>query len=263
MNVFGTASRPAATHRIIRSEIMENVEALNQKLAGKGPGEILSWALGHFGTDKVALASSLGAEDQVLTDMLLKIFLRAGIFTLDTGRLPQETLECLKVTELKYGFKYRIYTPDAGAVEKMVTEKGMDLFYESVENRKLCCHVRKVEPLGRALKGLKAWICGLRREQSVTRADLNVIEWDDTNHLYKINPLINWTEKQVWDYIRAHKVPYNPLHDQGYPSIGCAPCTRAVKPGEDVRAGRWWWESADKKECGLHFKDGKAVRKDQ
>ena len=143
----------------------------------------------------------------------------------------------------------------------MVAEKGLDLFYESVENRKLCCHIRKVEPLKRALQGLKVWICGLRREQSVTRADLNVIEWDEANGLYKINPLIDWTEKQVWDYVHAEKIPYNKLHDQGYPSIGCAPCTRAVKPGEDVRAGRWWWESPDKKECGLHFKDGKVVRK--
>ena len=239
---------------------MEKLEALNQELISKGPEEILAWALGHFGADRVAFASSLGAEDQVLTDMLLKISPHAGIFTLDTGRLPKETHDCLKETEQKYGFKYQVYRPDAEAVKKMVDEKGLDLFYESVENRKLCCHVRKVEPLKRALKGLKAWVCGLRREQSVTRADLNIVEWDAANGLYKINPLVDWTEKQVWDYLRANKVPYNKLHDQGYPSIGCAPCTRAVKPGEDLRAGRWWWESPDKKECGLHFKDGKAVR---
>ena len=247
--------------RIIRSENMENIGEFNRELISKGPGEVLSWALSHFGRDHVALASSLGAEDQVLTDMLLKISSASTIFTLDTGRLPQETLDCLKETEQKYSFKYRVYTPDAKAVKKMVEEKGPDLFYESVENRKLCCHVRKVEPLKRALKGLKAWICGLRREQSVTRVDLNVIEWDEANGLYKINPLIDWTGKKVWEYIRAHKVPYNKLHDQGYPSIGCAPCTRAVKPGEDIRAGRWWWEHPDKKECGLHFKNGKAARK--
>jgi phosphoadenosine phosphosulfate reductase len=241
---------------------MKDLGDFNQKLAGKGPEEVLSWALGYFGADHVALASSLGAEDQVLTNMLFKISSTPTIFTLDTGRLPQETLDCLKETEQKYGFKYQVYKPDAAAVQKMVDEKGLDLFYESVENRKLCCHIRKVEPLKRALKGLKAWICGLRREQSVTRADLNVVEWDSGNGLYKINPLIDWTEKKVWDYIRAYKVPYNKLHDQGYPSIGCAPCTRAVKPGEESRAGRWWWESADKKECGLHFKDGKAQRKD-
>ena len=144
----------------------------------------------------------------------------------------------------------------------MVMEKGLDLFYESVENRKFCCQVRKVEPLGRALKGLKAWICGLRSEQSVARMESKVIEWDAANGLYKINPLIDWTEKKVWEYLRANGVPYNKLHDQGYPSIGCAPCTRAVRPGEDVRAGRWWWESSGGKECGLHFKDGKAVRKE-
>lgn len=233
----------------------------NQALAGRGPGEILAWVLEHFGADKITLASSLGAEDQVLTEMLLKLDPTASVFTLDTERLPKETYDCIKETEKKYGFKYRIYHPDAGAVQKMVAEKGLDLFYESVENRKLCCHIRKVEPLGRALKGLKAWICGLRREQSATRADLNVVEWDAANGLYKINPLIDWTEKQVWDYIRANGVPYNKLHDQGYPSIGCAPCTRAVKPGEEIRAGRWWWESPANKECGLHFKDGKTVRK--
>ena len=261
MSASGIGSKRAGPLRITRSDHMENVKELNQKLVSKSPGEIVSWALAHFGADKVALASSLGAEDQVLTDMLFKISSAPTIFTLNTGRLPQETLDCLKATEAKYGFRCKVFEPDAAAVNKMVTEKGLDLFYESVENRKLCCHVRKVEPLKRALKGLKAWICGLRREQSVTRANLNIIEWDQANGLYKINPLIDWTEKQVWDYIHTNKVPYNKLHDQGYPSIGCAPCTRAVKPGEDVRAGRWWWEHPDKKECGLHFKDGKAVRK--
>jgi phosphoadenosine phosphosulfate reductase len=261
MSVSGTGSKRAGQLRIIRSDTMEKVEVLNQGLMFKSPEERLSWALTYFGIDKIALASSLGAEDQVLTDMLLKIQPRAVIFTLDTGRLPQETLDCMKATEKKYGFKYRVYHSDATAVKKMVAEKGPDLFYESVENRKLCCHIRKVEPLGRALKGLKAWICGLRREQSSTRADLNVIEWDKANGLYKINPLVDWTEKQVWDYIQTNQVPYNKLHDQGYRSIGCAPCTRAVKPGEDVRSGRWWWEHPDKKECGLHFKGGKTVRK--
>jgi len=240
---------------------MENIAKFNRSLEGKSPREVLAWAFAEFGADKVALASSLGAEDQVLTDMLFKTGPQAVIFTLDTGRLPQETLDCLKTTEKKYGFKYRVYHPDPAAVRTMVAEKGPDLFYESVENRKLCCRVRKVEPLKRALKGLKAWICGLRREQSVTRASLETVEWDEANGLYKINPLKDWTEKQVWDYLREHQVAYNKLHDRGYPSIGCAPCTRVVKPGEDIRAGRWWWESPDKKECGLHFKDGKAVRK--
>ena len=245
---------------IRRDEAMKDLTSFNQELAGKSPEEVLRWVLKRFGAEKAALASSLGAEDQVLTEMLLKIEPKAVIFTLDTGRLPRETLDCLKETEERYDFKYRVYHPDPAAVGTMVAEKGPDLFYENVENRKLCCHVRKVEPLKRALKGLKAWICGLRREQSVTRAGLETVEWDEANGLYKVNPLKDWTEQQVWDYLREHRVPYNPLHDQGYPSIGCAPCTRAVKPGEDIRAGRWWWESPEKKECGLHFKDGKAVR---
>lgn len=241
---------------------MNNACEFNQELKGKTPREVLCWALNRFAADGVALASSLGAEDQALTDMLLRISATSRVFTLDTGRLPQETLDCLKETERKYGFEFKAYRPDPLSVEKMVSEKGIDLFYESVENRKICCQVRKVEPLGRALKGLKAWICGLRREQAVTRAELDVVEWDVANGLYKINPLANWTEEQVWEYIRANGVPYNKLHDRGYPSVGCAPCTRAIKPGEDIRAGRWWWEHPDKKECGLHFKDGKAVRKE-
>lgn len=240
---------------------MRDLLKLNQKWKKAEPQKILEEAFAYFEPDKIALASSLGAEDQVLTAMLLKINPKAIIFTLDTGRLPQETLDCLKETEAKFGFKFHVYSPDKTAVEKMVSEKGQDLFYESVENRKLCCRIRKVEPLSRALKGLKAWICGLRRGQSVTRTDLNIIEWDNGNGLYKINPLAHWTEEQVWEYIRNQQIPYNPLHDQGYPSIGCAPCTRAVKPGEDIRAGRWWWEHPDKKECGLHFKNGKVIKK--
>jgi len=262
MSVSGTGSRQAGKLRIIKSEPMENIAELNQVLLSKSPEDIVRWALGYFGKDQVALASSLGAEDQVLTDLLLKIHSKAILFTLNTGRLPQETLDCLKETEKKYDFTFRVYHPEADTVKKMVEEKGLDLFYQSVENRKLCCHVRKVEPLQRALHGLKAWICGLRHGQSPTRADLNVIEWDEANGLYKINPLMDWTEKQVWNYLRSNHVPYNPLHDQGYPSIGCAPCTRAVKPGEEIRAGRWWWEPPDKKECGLHFKNGNVVRKE-
>jgi len=240
--------------------MMTNIAQFNEELSGANPVRVLSWALEHFGSGKVAFASSLGAEDQVLTDMLLKIEPRAVIFTLDTGRLPQETYDCMGETMRKYGFRYEVYAPDNGAVEKMVSKKGPNLFYENAENRELCCRIRKVEPLKRALEGKKAWICGLRREQSLTRAELNLIEWDDGNRLYKINPLIHWTEKQVWDYIRGKDVPYNKLHDQGYSSIGCAPCTRAVKSGEDVRAGRWWWESPEKKECGLHLKEGKLKR---
>jgi phosphoadenosine phosphosulfate reductase len=155
----------------------------------------------------------------------------------------------------KYNIKIEVFFPNRESVEKMVFEHGFNLFYKSVELRKLCCKVRKVEPLNIALRTVDAWICGLRREQSVTRVDVKKVEVDTVhNNILKINPLIDWTEKDVWDYIRRNDVPYNALHDKNYPSIGCAPCTRAIKPGEDIRAGRWWWESPDKKECGLHCK---------
>ena len=160
----------------------------------------------------------------------------------------------LDKTNLTYGIQLEVFFPDYNEVQRMVQEEGINLFYNSIESRHRCCQVRKLEPLQRAFKGLDAWICGLRREQSVTRQDMQVVEWDAMHQLIKVNPLISWTEKQVWDYIKEHQVPYNKLHKQGYPSIGCEPCTRAVKPGEDVRAGRWWWESPDHRECGLHQK---------
>jgi phosphoadenosine phosphosulfate reductase len=174
------------------------------------------------------------------------------VFTLDTGRLFPETYELIEKTNRKYGIKIEVYFPDYRRVEEMVRTKGINLFYESVENRKLCCHIRKIEPLKRAFENLEVWICGLRKDQSVTRFFTQAVEWDETNGLIKINPLINWTEKMVWDYIRQHEVPYNTLHDKGFPSIGCQPCTRAVNKGEDIRSGRWWWEMPEQKECGLH-----------
>ncbi len=216
--------------------------------------EILTWALKEF-HPKIALASSFGTEDVALIDMVVKIAPKARIFTLDTGRLPQETYDVMDKIRDKYKIQIETYFPEAASVERMVNEKGYNLFYHSIENRKECCGVRKVEPLKRALKGLKAWITGLRREQSVTRSDVAKVEIDDTHGgIYKINPLAEWTRQQVWDYIKKNGVPYNKLHDQGYLSIGCDPCTRAVKPGEDERAGRWWWERPDQKECGLHLK---------
>jgi phosphoadenosine phosphosulfate reductase len=175
------------------------------------------------------------------------------VFTLDTGRLNQETYDCMDAIRERYGIQIEVFFPDSNGVEKMVRENGLNLFYNSVELRKLCCGVRKVEPLNRALKGLDAWMTGLRREQAVTRADVRRIELDeDHGNIIKINPLVDWSYGDVWDYIRRKSVPYNRLHKQGYPSIGCAPCTRAVKPGEDLRAGRWWWENPNAKECGLH-----------
>ncbi|ASB49092.1 phosphoadenylyl-sulfate reductase [Alkalitalea saponilacus] len=229
----------------------EEIIKLNEELNSATPQEILGRILSLFG-DKVALSSSLGAEDQVLTDMLLKIDANACVFTLDTGRLFPETYDLIDRTSRKYKTKIEIFFPDKDKVQEMVNSKGINLFYESIENRKFCCHLRKIEPLQRAFAGLDAWICGLRAGQAVTRSGINVVEWDENNNLVKVNPLAHWSEEQVWDYIHTNKVPYNTLHDKGFPSIGCQPCTRAIEPGEDVRAGRWWWENPDTKECGLH-----------
>lgn len=229
----------------------EEISTLNEALQGASPQEVLAQVLQKFG-DKIALSSSLGAEDQVLTDMLMKINPKARIFTLDTGRLFPETYDLIDRTSRKYKTKIEVFFPEHQKVEKMVNEKGINLFYESVENRKFCCHLRKIEPLQRAFAELDAWICGLRAGQAVTRKDIALVEWDENNGLVKVNPLASWSEEQVWAYIHEHKVPYNVLHDKGFPSIGCQPCTRAVEPGEDVRAGRWWWENPDTKECGLH-----------
>lgn len=229
----------------------KQAHTLNNLLAGKSAQEVINYCINHFGK-KIALSSSLGIEDQVLTDMVVKIDPTTKIFTLDTGRLFPETYDLLERTNSKYKINISVYFPDRHAVEEMVNKKGINLFYYSIENRKECCGVRKIQPLKRAFEGLDAWICGLRREQSVTRTDMQVVEWDQNNGLIKINPLINWSEDEVWEYARANKVPYNVLHDKGFPSIGCQPCTRAIEPGEDVRAGRWWWENPESKECGLH-----------
>ena len=205
-------------------------------------------------------ASSLAAEDMVLTDLILKAGLPIGIFSLDTGRLHPETLAVLGAVKARYDYDIALYHPNAQAVDEYVATNGLNAFYDSVEMRRACCTIRKVEPLGRALAGNKAWVTGQRRAQSTTRTDLPVEEADEAHGMTKFNPLADWSEQDVWDYIRANDVPYNALHDQGFPSIGCAPCTRAVQPGEDVRAGRWWWENPDSKECGLHMVDGKLIR---
>lgn len=229
----------------------ELADQLNERFSGKQPEEVLAFFLDEY-KGHIALASSLGIEDQVLTAMICRIAPSTQIFTLDTGRLFPETYSLIERTNMTYGIKIHLFFPDYHEVEKMVNESGVNLFYESIEKRRMCCHVRKLEPLKRAFSGLKVWICGLRHEQSVTRTDNQMVEWDEKNGLLKLNPLIDWTEEQTWAYIRQHGVPYNKLHDQGFPSIGCQPCTRAVKPGEDVRAGRWWWEAPEHKECGLH-----------
>jgi phosphoadenosine phosphosulfate reductase len=199
----------------------------------------------------VSFSSSLGQEDQVLTDIIFRNNLKINVFTIDTGRLFSETFDLLEKTNARYQKNISVYFPHTEDVEEFVNVNGINSFYESVSNRKLCCHIRKVIPLNRALQGVKVWITGLRSEQSANRSDMPMIEWDEARGLYKYNPLINWSYENVLDYINEHNLPYNPLHDNGYISIGCAPCTRAIEPGEDPRVGRWWWESTQK-ECGLH-----------
>ena len=219
----------------------------------QSPQEVLGWALKTF-HPRIAMAWS-GAEDVAVVDMMLKINPQARIFTLDTGRLNQETYELIAEVQKKYGITLEIMFPERATTEQMVRTKGMNLFYESIENRKLCCGIRKVEPLNRMLGELDAWVTGLRRGQAVTRTKLQKVEIDEAHQgIVKVNPIADWSLDQVWDYIKKNQVPYNKLHDQGYPSIGCEPCTRAVKPGEDERAGRWWWELPEQKECGLHVK---------
>lgn len=230
----------------------DDVKGLAKSFENKGPQEILEWALDTF-HPRLALSSSFSVEDVTLIDMLSKINPRFRVFTLDTGRLNQETYSLIDKIRTRYNVQMEVYCPTTVSVEKMVREHGMNLFYESIAHRRLCCHVRKVEPLMRALDDLDAWITGLRREQSVTRTDAMKIEIDSAHgKIVKINPLADWSNEQVWDYVKRNNVPYNSLYDHGYSSIGCEPCTRQVKSGEDLRAGRWWWESPDKKECGLH-----------
>lgn len=205
-------------------------------------------------------ASSLAAEDMVLTDLILRNKLNISIFSLETGRLHAETLGMLDVVKNTYGTAITLFKPEAAAVDAYVQQHGLNAFYDSVEMRKECCRIRKVEPLNRALAGNKAWVTGQRRAQAATRTELAVQEDDIAHGMQKFNPLADWSEEDVWHYIRSNQVPYNPLHDKGYPSIGCEPCTRAIQPGEDVRAGRWWWENPESKECGLHVVDGKLIR---
>lgn len=200
----------------------------------------------------VALASSLGSEDMVLSDAILRTRLPIHIFTLDTGRLHPETLALLGRVRERYGYEIEVFRPVAAEVERYVSDHGLNAFYDSLPLRQRCCHIRKVEPLARALTGRQAWITGQRRQQSEARASVALRQFDEAHGLVKFNPLADWSEDQVWAYLTAHGVPYNPLHDRGYPSIGCEPCTRAIRPGEDPRAGRWWWETRNNKECGLH-----------
>ena len=223
----------------------------NEELKEKSAVGVIGFFLQHFG-EKIVLSTSLGLEDQVLTEMVLRQNRDVNVFTLDTGRLFPETYDLIARTNKYFGIRMKTYFPEPAKVEEMVANHGINLFYDSVENRKMCCGIRKVAQLPRAFKGVDAWICGLRKDQSVSRFFNSMVEWDANNGLVKINPLISWTEQDVWAYIKNHNIPYNLLHDSGFPSIGCEPCTRAVEPGEDIRSGRWWWENELHKECGLH-----------
>ena len=227
------------------------IDAYRREAGGLDAMETLRWAARTF-AGGLTVASSLGAEDQVLVHMIARGELDVPVFTLDTGRMFNESYELMARTQAVLGVTITPFFPDAAEVEAMVAEHGINLFYDSVEQRKRCCGVRKVQPLRRALAGKSAWITGLRRAQSVTRTSLETVEWDEQNGLVKISPLADWSEEDVWKYIREHDVPYNALHDRGFPSIGCASCTRAVERGADPRSGRWWWEHPEHRECGLH-----------
>lgn len=197
-------------------------------------------------------ANSFGAEDMVLTDLIARYFPNIEMFTLDTGRLPEETYMLMQTVKYRYHIDIKAYFPGSAAVEGYMAQNGPNGFYQSVELRKRCCYIRKVEPLRRALAGKRAWITGMRREQAITRDSLLVSQFDTEHAIQKFNPLCDWGNAEIWGYLKQHDVPYNKLHDHFYPSIGCAPCTRAITPGEDIRSGRWWWENPDSKECGLH-----------
>ncbi len=212
---------------------------------------------------QITFSSSFSYEDQVISHEISSHQLPVKIFTLDTGRMFAETYSVWNATNEKYGTKIKAYYPNQDTLGTLVAERGPNSFYESIQNRKDCCFIRKVEPLKRALSGNAIWITGLRAEHSPDRHDLPIIEWDESNQIIKYHPILNWSTADVKQYISQHHIPYNPLHDKGFVSIGCAPCTRAIKPGEDFRAGRWWWEDADKKECGLHVHEPNAMATDE
>ncbi|MCF2493852.1 phosphoadenylyl-sulfate reductase [Dyadobacter chenhuakuii] len=229
------------------------ISSLNAAIEGKSETESLA-ILADLFPGEVVFSTSLGYEDQVITDFILKNNLNITIFTLDTGRLFGETYMTLQKTNNRYDTKIKVYYPQTDSVETLVSTKGPLSFYDSVENRKECCFIRKVEPLNRALKGAKIWVTGIRAEQSGNRHDMPQLEWDEAHQLVKFHPILHWSFEEVKGYVKSNGIPYNPLHDKGFVSIGCAPCTRAIQEGEDFRAGRWWWEDESKKECGLHAK---------
>ena len=239
----------------------DNIREFQAELKASSAEEIIAFAAENL--ESPIFASSLGQEDQVITDLIAKSEFNIPIFTLDTGRLFPETYDLIANTEEKYALKIQIAFPNATEIEQMVAEEGINLFRKSIKARKRCCGVRKMHPLTRFLGTSEGWICGLRRDQSPTRTEMHAIDWDAVNGIPKFNPLIDWTLDDVQHHLKENDVPYNPLHDQGFLSIGCACCTRAIQPGEDIRAGRWWWEHPEQKECGLHFNpDGTIAKKE-
>ncbi|PTX10085.1 phosphoadenylylsulfate reductase (thioredoxin) [Sphingobacterium faecium] len=227
------------------------INKIKELLSGKQGVELLQAITEHY-PNQVVFSTSFGIEDQIITDWIGKSKVNIEVFTLDTGRLFKETYSLWSRTVERYALKINTYYPNTEQIQEFVSQKGPNAFYESVENRKSCCYIRKIEPLQRALRGAKIWITGIRAEQSANRHDMDYIEYDEVNDIIKIHPLFDWTFEMVNNYIKSERIPYNVLHDKGFPSIGCAPCTRAVQEGEDFRAGRWWWEDQSKKECGLH-----------
>lgn len=231
---------------------IKDLKELNEKFKELDTERSIEYIIRELGIDRVILASSLSIEDQVLTHMILNFDPKVRVFFLDTGRHFQETYDLLDETRRRYNFNYEIYAPDNKELENYISENGANGFYDSIELRKGCCQIRKVNPLNRVLNTVDGWICGLRREQSVTRDFVEIFEYDEAHSIYKINPLAYWTEEEIWEYIKENNIPYSRLYNEGYTSIGCQPCTRALAPGEDIRSGRWWWENPLKKECGLH-----------
>lgn len=247
-----TVTSPSAPGNRTSRLSLQDAARINAQLEGASAAEVLAWAAAQHG-DRLAIATSFGAEDMVLMDLVMEAAPAARFFTLDTGRLPEETYAVMEAARDRWGVTVEVFSPDTASVEALVAERGVNLFYRSVEDRKACCHVRKVLPLRRALRDAEAWATGLRREQAVTRTALPHLQIDYAHGgIAKLNPLANWSQDDVWAHIRSRGLPYNALHDRGYPSIGCAPCTRAIRPGEDIRAGRWWWETPESRECGLH-----------
>jgi len=230
-----------------------NISSLHAAIEGKSETESLA-ILADLFPGEVVFSTSLGYEDQVITDFILKNNLNISIFTLDTGRMFNETYMTLQKTNNRYDTKIKVMYPQTDMVEILMSSKGPLSFYDSVENRKECCYIRKVEPLNRALKGAKIWVTGIRAEQSGNRQSMSKLEIDEAHDLIKFHPILDWSFEEVKSYVKSNGIPYNPLHDKGFVSIGCAPCTRAIQEGEDFRAGRWWWEDESKKECGLHAK---------